>query len=92
MAASSPTAAHPSPSSPSTPRPKPLGVVALGQKVLAEEGIGGFYTGLSSGLAGMGLSWFTYYYWFNFLSDLARRRAGPGVAWCGVAAGITDAS
>jgi len=54
------------------------GVITLARRVLEEEGIGGFYTGISSGLIGMGLSWFTYYYWFNYLSDLARRAVGEG--------------
>jgi len=53
--------------------------MALAQKVIEEEGFGGFYTGLSSGLTGMGCSWFTYYYWFNFLSEAARARAGAGI-------------
>jgi len=48
----------------------------LARQVLAEEGIGGFYTGLSSGLKAFGLSWFTYYFLFNYLSDLARARKG----------------
>jgi len=49
--------------------------MALAQQVLATEGVAGFYTGLSSGLCGMGCSWFTYYFWFNFISDMARADA-----------------
>jgi solute carrier family 25 (peroxisomal adenine nucleotide transporter), member 17 len=38
------------------------------------SGLSGLYKGLSSGLLSMGISWFSYYYFYQFLQNVLRRQ------------------
>ena len=83
---------------PPTPPPRSKGSVdafrfwtlrGMVADVYEKEGIFGFYKGLSSGLAGMGLSWGLYYYWYNALLprkptsiDILRVAAMAGTITC----------
>lgn len=54
-------------------KPAPISSVSIMEEVIKTEGIGGLFSGMSTALIGVGVSWSVYYYLYTYIRQSLRR-------------------